>query len=190
MRRPTLSDLRDSLPITISPAPSSTVAEPTMSTPNPRQPTPMKSSKLPFAPSESPSEWPAIAATAAPAAEPTNTSIDLPADTADDPAETQAEPSIAEPVDRVDNSDAESPTAECRDLEVLDQDPHPVQSPVSETDAGDFDRLDQVVRKGLDTFIEVGRALAEINLRDLWRAGNYPSWAAFQTIWCLLSGIQ
>jgi hypothetical protein len=185
MRRPTLSDLRDSLPIINNPAQSSPIAVPTMSTANPPQPTPMKLPELPVAPSESPSEWPSIAATAAPAAEPTQVSIELSANTADDPAETLAEASIAEPADRLDNSDAESPTAECLDLEVVDQDPQPVQSRVSETDANDFDRLDLVVRKGFDTFIEVGRALTEINQRNLWRAGHYPSWAAY----CVAHGL-
>ena len=43
----------------------------------------------------------------------------------------------------------------------------------------DFDRLDTVIRRGLATFIEVGNALAEIRLRELWRAGGHASWAQY-----------
>lgn len=52
------------------------------------------------------------------------------------------------------------------------------------SDRDDFARLDSIVRRGMATFIEVGRALAEIRDRELWRAGSHPSWAAY----CLAVG--
>ena len=55
-------------------------------------------------------------------------------------------------------------------------------SPLGPPDAQDlteFRRLDEVVRLGLEAFIEVGSALMEIRDRELWRAGGCESWAAY-----------
>lgn len=43
----------------------------------------------------------------------------------------------------------------------------------------DFERLDQIVRDGLEKFVAVGMALAEIRDRDLWKAGGFSSWASY-----------
>lgn len=48
----------------------------------------------------------------------------------------------------------------------------------STTEQEDFARLDAVVRRGLGTFIEVGKALAEISSRKLYRE-NYETFAAY-----------
>lgn len=46
-------------------------------------------------------------------------------------------------------------------------------------DIQDFTRLDGVVRRGLNTFIEVGQALAEIRDRELWKVAEHKNWAAY-----------
>jgi len=77
--------------------------------------------------------------------------------------------------------------AERLDFEVLTQDIAPGTSTIEapspiladHPDEAEFARLDGVVRRGLTTFIEVGNALAEIRLRELWLAGGHTSWAAY-----------
>jgi hypothetical protein len=84
------------------------------------------------------------------------------------------------------------PSTEIMDLEVVTSEPGNsemsspdfVQPATSGADLDDFTRLDDMVRRGLATFIEVGKALAEIRDRELWRAGDHSSWAAY----CLAVG--
>jgi hypothetical protein len=58
--------------------------------------------------------------------------------------------------------------AELENVEVIDVD-----------DRGEFDRLEDVVRQGLHTFIEVGGALLEINRRKLYRTLGFASFAEY-----------
>lgn len=51
--------------------------------------------------------------------------------------------------------------------------------PVSEADKNEFDRLDGVVRKGVESYMEAGAALFEIHQRKLWRAGGYATWKEY-----------
>jgi len=46
-------------------------------------------------------------------------------------------------------------------------------------DMREFQRLDGIVRRAAEMFSEAGRALQEIRERELWRAGNFDSWAAY-----------
>ncbi len=79
------------------------------------------------------------------------------------------------------------PPAELLDFEVVTLEPSiaeigmgkPQSTGVSESDEADFTRLDGVVRQGLATFVDVGRALAVIRGRELWRIGDHPNWAAY-----------
>ena len=50
---------------------------------------------------------------------------------------------------------------------------------ISEADRRDFARLDTAVRRAAATFMECGRALAEIHDRKLWRAGDHPTWEGY-----------
>jgi hypothetical protein len=70
-------------------------------------------------------------------------------------------------------------TTETPNLEVVTQDTASVLPTASDADHDDFERLDHIVRQGLDTFIEVGQALMEIRERGLWRAGGHATWAAY-----------
>lgn len=58
-------------------------------------------------------------------------------------------------------------------------DPDTALPVVSDADQNEFERFDQIVRRGLGTFIEVGHALTEIRDRELWRAGGHGSWATY-----------
>ncbi len=79
------------------------------------------------------------------------------------------------------------PPTEIMNIEVVTQDADKpgIKSPVlslsgtGDMDLDDFNRLDNLVRRGLATFIEVGQALAEIRVRKLWRAGGHANWAAY-----------
>lgn len=83
------------------------------------------------------------------------------------------------------------PPAETLEFEVVSPEPElgpfeiatpegPPTPPVIGKDTDEkFRRLDQIVRRGLATFIEVGHALAEIRDGQLWLAGGYASWAAY-----------
>ena len=62
----------------------------------------------------------------------------------------------------------------------------PEQQPVMvidpEVDAGahqDFRRLDAIVRRGWESFVEWGNALEEICVRKLWKVGGHASWDAY-----------
>lgn len=51
---------------------------------------------------------------------------------------------------------------------------------VGETEmAAEFQRLHEVVKRGLGAFIEAGSALAEIRDRELWKVGGFKSWGAY-----------
>lgn len=50
---------------------------------------------------------------------------------------------------------------------------------VSAEEKADFKRLDGIVRKGIQAFMEVGNALREIHDRKLWRADGYKTWAGY-----------
>ncbi len=43
----------------------------------------------------------------------------------------------------------------------------------------EFKRLDRIVRKGVQAFIESGKALIEIQERKLWRASKHTTWEAY-----------
>jgi hypothetical protein len=152
--------------------PCDTSAESATSTASPPLPIPMTSAELLLAPSESHAERPAEEQAVEQAEEPAETpaveSAEIPGGLPDKLPEAEQSEEAADP-----------PTAEHLNFEVVGPGPDTVENPVSEADVGDFNRLDQVVRIGLDTFIEVGSALAEINQRNLWRAGGHSSWAAY-----------
>lgn len=48
--------------------------------------------------------------------------------------------------------------------------------PITEDDKAEFDRLDQIVKKGVKWYVEAGLALSEIHQKKLWRAGGYKRW--------------
>jgi hypothetical protein len=68
-----------------------------------------------------------------------------------------------------------TPAPETKDDETLSELP----AELTEQDFQDFTRLDGVVRRGLNTFIEVGQALAEIRDRELWKVAGHKNWAAY-----------
>jgi protein gp37 len=51
--------------------------------------------------------------------------------------------------------------------------------PLTSEDKAAFKRLDKIVRKGVEAFVESGKALIEIQQRKLWRAGNHATWEAY-----------
>ena len=59
-----------------------------------------------------------------------------------------------------------------------------------ETDHQDFVRLDCIVRRWMKDFPSAGKALSEINRRELWRPGGHASWAAYSTNVCGMSKTQ
>ena len=50
---------------------------------------------------------------------------------------------------------------------------------LNDLDREDFQRLDHIVSRAAEIFIEAGEALEEIRRRELWRAGPYLSWDAY-----------
>lgn len=50
---------------------------------------------------------------------------------------------------------------------------------VSAEEKAEFKRLDGIVRKGIQAFMEVGNALRQIHDRKLWRADGYKTWEAY-----------
>jgi hypothetical protein len=63
--------------------------------------------------------------------------------------------------------------------------PRPVTKPnekkgvladVTREEKFEFRRLDKIVRKGVEAFMECGKALIEIQEKKLWRAGGWPTW--------------
>lgn len=120
------------------------------------------------------------------------TTLETPIPSRPEPASAPPEkPALESTVPTRRSDDRPEPSAEFLELEVASPKPDrpappsavPIPVP-GDADVQDFARLDRVVRRGLATFIEVGHALAEIRDRDLWRAGNHPSWAAY----CLAVG--
>jgi protein gp37 len=64
--------------------------------------------------------------------------------------------------------------------------PRPVKQPkkkaladVTPEDHAEFKRLDKIVRKGVEAFMECGKALIKIQEEKLWRAGGWPTWEAY-----------
>jgi hypothetical protein len=51
--------------------------------------------------------------------------------------------------------------------------------PLTAQDQKDFKRLDAVVRRAAEAFIEAGKALMEIQTRKLWRASGHETWEAY-----------
>jgi hypothetical protein len=47
---------------------------------------------------------------------------------------------------------------------------------VTPEEKSEFKRLDKIVRKGVEAFMECGKALIEIQDKKLWRAGGWPTW--------------
>lgn len=43
----------------------------------------------------------------------------------------------------------------------------------------EFKRLDKIVRRGVESFMECGKALIEIQEKKLWRAGGWPTWEEY-----------
>lgn len=76
---------------------------------------------------------------------------------------------------------------ETSDTEFVPTSPSLSSTAVLLTNREDFIRLDGIVSRGLSTFIEVGRALAEIRGRELWRAAGLESWAAYCDMVCGLT---
>ena len=50
---------------------------------------------------------------------------------------------------------------------------------VTPEEQAQFKRLDKIVRKGVEAFMECGKALIEIQEKKLWRAGGWPTWEAY-----------
>ena len=55
----------------------------------------------------------------------------------------------------------------------------PAVGDVGDRDLLEFQRLDSIVRRGWDNFVEWGVALEEIRDRELWKAGGHKSWDAY-----------
>lgn len=47
---------------------------------------------------------------------------------------------------------------------------------VTPEEKSEFKRLDKIVRKGVEAFMECGKALIEIQKQKLWRAGGWATW--------------
>ena len=50
---------------------------------------------------------------------------------------------------------------------------------VTAQEKSDFKRLDKIVRKGVQAFMECGKALIEIQEKKLWRAGGWSTWEGY-----------
>lgn len=50
---------------------------------------------------------------------------------------------------------------------------------VTPEEAAEFKRQDKIVRKGVEAFMECGKALIEIQEKKLWRAGGWATWEAY-----------
>lgn len=50
---------------------------------------------------------------------------------------------------------------------------------VTSEEKAEFKRLDKVVRKGVEAFMECGKALIEIQAKKLWRAGGWATWEEY-----------
>ena len=50
---------------------------------------------------------------------------------------------------------------------------------ITPEEKADFKRLDQIVKKGINAFWEVGRALAVIKAGKLWKVGGHQGWDAY-----------
>jgi protein gp37 len=66
------------------------------------------------------------------------------------------------------------PSAHARRLEQKQNSPE-----LPKEDQQDFERFDKQIRKGAQTFREMGFYLKEVKQRRLWRAGSYPTWASY-----------
>lgn len=52
---------------------------------------------------------------------------------------------------------------------------------VTAEEKSEFKRLDKIVRKGVEAFMECGNALIEIHEKQLWRAGDWRTWEDYCT---------
>ena len=53
------------------------------------------------------------------------------------------------------------------------------EKPPTKKDEAEFKKQDEIVRKGVDSFVECGQALQVINERKLWRAGGHSTWEGY-----------
>lgn len=58
---------------------------------------------------------------------------------------------------------------------------------VTPEERAEFRRLDKIVRKGVEAFMECGKALIEIQDKKLWRAGGSPTWEDYC---CQVAGLS
>jgi hypothetical protein len=58
---------------------------------------------------------------------------------------------------------------------------------VTPEERSEFKRLDKIVRKGVEAFMECGNALIEIQEKKLWRASNWPTWEEYC---CQVAGLS
>jgi protein gp37 len=73
-----------------------------------------------------------------------------------------------------------------KDEMIISDKPRPIKKPkkpkdpedltVTPEDKVEFKRLDRLVRKGVEAFVEAGEALLAIHKGKLWRAGGHKSW--------------
>jgi hypothetical protein len=91
------------------------------------------------------------------------------------------EPSTVTP-DTPANSSSAGPDTVVVNCEVVGDDGSDAM--VTDMDRNEFEQHDRVVRRELQSFLAVGRALLAIRERELWRAGGHASWADY----CLTVG--
>jgi hypothetical protein len=90
-----------------------------------------------------------------------------------DSSDDSLDPEVSAPAELPESVTPATPIA----VEVMNPElPDPVSD---DPNRAEFERLDQLVRRKLKSFVAVGEALMEIRKRDLWRAGGHASWADY-----------